>query len=225
MKILVVNPNSSIPMTEAIRAQLSSLTSGSISIDCIEIKGAPSAIRNADDKIAVIPALFNILEEKQEMYDAFVVACFGDPGVPLLRQAFAKPVLGIAEAGFYTALSCAEQFGVICASREVGPNYGVYARALGIEVRYGGFASIDMDILDLCGEPSRSRERIIDAANRLAAQGVGAAVLGCAGMAPYAREAAENSGITIIEPSTAAIALLLGRFRSSLPNKTPSERF
>ena len=223
MKILVINPNSSEIMTHAISAQLSSFLSDRIEIDCVEIEGAPSAIRNARDKLSIIPSLTALLERRHASYDAFVVACFGDPGVPLLKQAFTKPVLGIAEAGFYMALSCSERFGVICASREAGPNYRAYARALGIDARYGGFASVDMEILDLFREPSRARERIVEAAVQLRKQGISAAVLGCAGMAPYAVEAAEESGIAIVEPSTAAVSLLLGRFRSALPNHSHLE--
>ncbi|MGC8050075.1 aspartate/glutamate racemase family protein, partial [Salmonella enterica] len=49
--------------------------------------------------------------------DAFVLACFSDPGLHAVREAASgRPVMGIAECGIFRALMLGERFGIIALS-------------------------------------------------------------------------------------------------------------
>jgi len=46
-------------------------------------------------------------------FDAFILACWGDPGIEVAREITRKPVVGIAEASLYVANSLGAKFGVV----------------------------------------------------------------------------------------------------------------
>jgi Asp/Glu/hydantoin racemase len=53
--------------------------------------------------------------------DAFVIACYSDPGLHVAREGTSEPVFGIAECGVLTALTRADRFGVIAIKSPLDP--------------------------------------------------------------------------------------------------------
>ena len=45
--------------------------------------------------------------------DAFILACWGDPGLEAAREVTVKPVIGIAEASLYVANMVAAKWSVV----------------------------------------------------------------------------------------------------------------
>ena len=81
------------------------------------------------------------LVESDNASDAFVIACYSDPGLHVCREGTSRPVFGIAECGVLTALARAERFGVIAILQRSIARHMRYLRQMGLMDRLSGRAS------------------------------------------------------------------------------------
>src|SRR4051812_44698731 len=106
MAILVINPNSTEAMTRGIDDACAPLRiAGGPAIETATLKEGPPGIESQADVDGLIPHLVSFVKEKEKRYDAFVIACYSDPGIHSVREITRKPVLGIAECGILTAMT------------------------------------------------------------------------------------------------------------------------
>ncbi|WP_320198888.1 aspartate/glutamate racemase family protein [Agrobacterium sp. rho-13.3] len=204
-KILVINPNSSVTVTRSMEACLGSVRAASRhEIECIELSKSPPGIETDDHVAAVVP---NIIEAvAASSADAFVLACFSDPGIARVRQQTEKPVFGIAEAAYLTALGLGPRFGIISLGQSSINRHLRYLQALQLDRRLAGDRSIDKTVVELM------QSDVVDIVARTARllrdqDGADVVILGCAGLGSY-REALQDSlGIPVIDPVQAGVAL------------------
>jgi allantoin racemase len=111
--ILVINPNSNPAVTAGLDAALAMLRLGDgPSIRCATLAEGPFGIESQKDVEAVTLPLRRMVEADNAA-DAFVIACFSDPGLHVCREATRRPVFGISECGVLTALGRGDRFGII----------------------------------------------------------------------------------------------------------------
>ena len=72
----------------------------------------PSVESHAEEVIAALGVLEQVRQHQADT-DAFVIACFGDTGVPAAREVATCPVVGMTEAALQTACLVAHRFVVI----------------------------------------------------------------------------------------------------------------
>src|SRR6202166_482209 len=112
-RILVINPNSNEAVTEGLRQAVFPLTyAEGPEIACTTLTEGPYGIETQEHADSVTIALRRKVEAAGDV-DAFVIACYSDPGLHVAREGTDKPVFGIAESGILTALTRADRFGVI----------------------------------------------------------------------------------------------------------------
>ena len=139
---------------------------------------------------------------------AFVIACFGDPGLASARETTTKPVIGICEGGVTSALNHGERFGILTnVPADVGPGLR-YLRALGLDARLAGIEAAGIAVVELA-DKKRANKCLTTAADRLKERGADVLVLGCAGMVPYGPGLARNTGLKVIDPVHAATGLAI----------------
>lgn len=104
-RILVINPNSSPAVTAAIDAALDPLRlAGGPAIAVTDLPEGPASIGSQQDADSVVMPLARRIAA--DAADAFVIACFSDPGLHTAREvAGGRPVMGIAEWGILRALT------------------------------------------------------------------------------------------------------------------------
>ena len=88
--------------------------------------------------------------------DAFVIACYSDPGLPVCREATARPVFGINEAGVLTALARGERFGVIAIGQRSIRRHVRYMRQMGLTERFAGERPLNMSVAETASGERRS---------------------------------------------------------------------
>ena len=207
-RILVINPNSSEAITRELDESLDDIRRlSNVDIECISIPSSPPGIETQAD-IESASMRFAELVAKSDA-DAFVTACFSDPGLYLARELTKRPVVGIAESAFRYALNLGQSFGIISILDQSVPRH---LRA----VRQHGFASwlandraINVHMADLDG--AAVIDRIVAVGETLRdTDGAQSVILGCAGMARYRAQAEERLGIPVIDPTQAAVARLVG---------------
>jgi Asp/Glu/hydantoin racemase len=147
---------------------------------------------------------------ESEAVDAFVIACYSDPGLHACREATPRPVFGINEAGVLTALARGERFGVIAIGRRSIRRHGRYLRQMGLTSRFAGERPLNMSVAETAsGE--RTLERMIEVGRQLRDHdGADVIIMGCAGMARHRRPLEAELGVPVIDPTQAAVAIAIG---------------
>jgi allantoin racemase len=213
-RILVINPNSSETVTEAIDDAMAALRfAGGPEIACAMLPEGPAGIESQSDADGVILPLCRAIRQAEADTAAFVIACFSDPGLFSAREATAKPVLGIAECGILTALTLGHRFGVISILARSVPRHLRYIAAMGIGQRLAGDLPIGLGVAELA-DARTTVARMIDVGRTLRDRhGADVLVMGCAGMACYRADLESALQIPVVEPTQAAVAMAISRVR------------
>lgn len=212
--IIVINPNSSQTVTSGLDLALEPLRmSGGPEIRCLTLKEGPPGIQSQSDVESVTLPLAALAKSLEPEAAAFVIACFSDPGLHVVREAVKRPVLGIAESGVLTALTMGQKFGVIAILKASIARHMRLWGAMGVMDRLAGELAIDMGVVEL-SDRKKALARMIEVGTRLRDEkDANVIVMGCAGMAPL-REALQDAlQIPVVEPTQAATAMALGRVR------------
>lgn len=209
-RILVVNPNSNEAVTRGLEEALAPLAfADGPAIVCRTLAEGPFGIESQADVEGVAMPLRRLVEADNEA-DAFVIACYSDPGLHVCREGTARPVFGIAECGVLTALARADRFGVIAIRQRSIRRHVRYMRQMGLLDRLAGERPLEMSVAETAsGEGTLAR--MIQVGRELKEiDGAEAIVMGCAGMARHRRPLEEALGVPVIDPTQAAVAMAVG---------------
>jgi allantoin racemase len=207
MKLLVINPNTSQPMTAGIAAAArAAAASGTEVVARCPSFGPASIEGHFDDAFGAAGVAEQAQLAAREGFDAAVVACFGDPGLEAAREALSCPVLGVAEAAFHAATFVATGFSVVTTLVRTAVIAERLVQRYGFERACRGIHGTDVPVFALedCDDATVAR---IEAAARtaLAHDRSEAIVLGCAGMATLTRTLQQRLGVPVIDGVAAAV--------------------
>jgi Asp/Glu/hydantoin racemase len=208
--ILVVNPNSNAAVTAGLDAAVAPFRfAEGPTIACITLADGPVGIETQADIESVTLPLRRLIE-RTTTADAFVIACYSDPGLHVCREGTAKPVFGINEAGVTTALARGERFGVLAIRQRSIRRHVRYLRQMGLLDRLAAERPLDMSVAETAtGE--KTLARMIEVGRLLRDEdGADIVVMGCAGMARHRKPLEDALGVPVIDPTQAAVALALG---------------
>lgn len=207
MKILVINPNTSSAMTEAIAQASRDVAAPGTEIVAVQPSFGPLSIEGHFDEAwgaAGVAEQAHLARSWQP--DGTIIACFGDPGLEAAREALRGPVIGIAEAAFQAASLVAEGFSVVTTMTRTCGIAEHLVQRYGFEHQCRGVHGTDIAVLKLEDCPPETVAQIEDAARHaLAHDRSSAIVLGCAGMAPLCRELSHRLGVPVIDGVSVAI--------------------
>jgi Asp/Glu/hydantoin racemase len=209
-KILVINPNSNAQVTLNLAEALQPLLfEGGPEIDCVTLSEGPFGVETQADADSVTMPL-RALVAADNSSDAFVIACYSDPGLQVCREATKRPVFGIAESGVLTALARGDRFGVIAIGQRSISRHMRYLRQMCLTDRLVGERPLNMSVAETAsGEGTLAR--MIDVGRTLKDDdGANVIVMGCAGMSRHRAALEDRLGIPVIDPTQAAVAMALG---------------
>ena len=209
-RILVINPNSNEAVTEGLRQAVQPLNyPEGPEIACTTLAEGPYGIETQEHADSVTIPLRRKVEAAGDV-DAFVIACYSDPGLHVVREGTDKPVFGIAESGILTALTRADRFGVIAIKARSIPRHIRYLRQMGLMDRFAGERPLEMSVGE-AATGDKTLDRMIEIGRDLRDHdGAGVIVMGCAGMARHRRPLEQALGIPVIDPTQAAVAMAIG---------------
>lgn len=209
--LLIVNPNSTISMTQKIGAAARMVAGYGTNVTAVNPKTGPVAIQGREDGDAALPGLFALVEEcmKSDIrYDALIIACFDDTGLWTLKRKLKIPVIGIGEAAYHTAALCSERFSVVTTLPVSIPVLEDNLARMGLGHRCSKVRASEVPVLDLEEADAQANLKIhAEIARALEEDDVGAIALGCAGMADLAYDFSEDFGVPVIDGVAAAVRL------------------
>lgn len=209
-RILVINPNSNEVVTEGLRQALAPLAfAEGPELVCETLTEGPIGIETQEHVESVALPLRRRIETADGV-DAFVIACYSDPGLHVAREGAASPVFGIAECGVLTALTRADRFGVIAIKSRSIPRHIRYLRQMGLMDRLAGERPLEMSVAESASGEGTLQRMITVGLELRDDHGAGAIIMGCAGMARHRRPLEDALGIPVIDPTQAAVAMAIG---------------
>src|SRR4051794_36381728 len=197
-RIRVINPNSNEAVTRGIDEALAPLRfADGPEVVCSTLVEGPFGIETQEHVESVALPLRRLVEADNAS-DAFVIACYSDPGLHVCREGTARPVFGIAECGVLTALARAERFGVIAILQRSIARHVRYLRQMGLTDRLAGERPLEMSVAETASG-DKTLDRMIEVGRALKEHdGAKAILMGCAGMARHRRPLEEALDIPVI---------------------------
>ena len=207
MRIVVINPNSTVSMTEKAATAARNAAPGAV-IEGVTCHGSPPAIQGPEDDAICRPfVLAEVDRAAGAGADAIIIACFDDPALDDARARVSIPVLGIGEAGFHAAMMLGGRFSVVTTLPVASPILEENLQHSGLAPACARVRAAGIKVLDLEDESSGAVARVsAEIARAKAENGVGAIVLGCAGMADLAARLEAEHGLKVIDGVGAAAA-------------------
>ncbi len=206
MKILIINPNSDLEMTEAIQRTAENFSAGEFDVTCKPTPGAPEFIETYEDEIKTAPGMIQLVRENEDKFDAFIIACHDDPNLDVMKEITRKPVVGIAEASMKIASMLGHRFSVLTTSEHSIPIKEALVRKYHLQ-----------DVLASVRAP---REETIEKSDELKYMETAQSsikedmaevlVLGCAGMTGLDKHLEEKMGIPVLDGIVCALIIASG---------------
>lgn len=220
MRILLLNPNTSVEMTEHIGREAARYGLPDTRLELATARfGADVIASRASYAIAAHAVLDAFADYRKGAgarahhggdVDGVIIACFGDPGLEALRELIAVPVVGLLESAVAKAASAVGPFGVVTAGPAWIPMLNErIAQGPHAALSRGVFA-IDTTGLAVTRDPDRFVDQLQTAVDAASQAGAGAVILGgsaLAGFGPRLRTQA-----VLIDPLESAMGMVQGVF-------------
>lgn len=209
MRLLYINPNSTTAMTEAVATTARAAAAPGTEVLGWTNADGPPAIQGPEDGAAAVAGLLALLPAARDAaVDAIVLACFDDTGLSPMRDAAHCPVLGIGQAAFHMAALLGHRFSVVTTLPVSVPVIEENIAAYGFARHCARVRASGLAVLEVEAASDATLARLgAELAEAEARDGVTAAILGCAGMAPLLPDLARGSGLRLIDGVAAAAQL------------------
>jgi allantoin racemase len=206
-RVTVINPNTSAELTATITKAAQAVAGAGVTVTGVHpAVGVPSVESHAEEAIAAVGVIEQVRAHQADT-DAFVIACFGDTGVPAAREVATCPVVGMTEAALQTACLVAHRFVVITLPARTIAHSNRVVRALGLEHRCT-VTAVDVAVAELVGGSTHLLDAFAEAAR--AAHHAEAVVLGCAGLADLVDPLSDRLGVPVIDGVAAGVGIAAG---------------
>ena len=211
MKLIrIINPNSNTAVTNAMSTALESLRmADGPRLDCVTLEQGPPGIESQAHVSQVEPLLAQHIESDKEA-DAFVIACYSDPGLHLCRELTTRPVFGIAECAILTAMTRGSSFGVISILHNSVARHMRHLRERRLEHLCAGDRPLGLTVAQVESGDS-TYERMLAVGTQLRDEdGAQVLIMGCASMARHREPLQEALQMPVIDPAQAAVSMAVG---------------
>ncbi len=206
-RALVINPNTSLAITASIRATAERVLRPPWSCVVVHAPAGPESLESWRDYHLASVCILPLLRDYPDV-DGIVLACFGDPGLYLLKEVAMVPVVGIAEASMSLALLLGGKFGILAGMRRAMELMDSMVRTYGLESRYAGTYPLNMRVLDFEKHRAKTLDTLEKAGRVLKERGADVLLLGCAGLTGFAPDLEARIHMTVIDPVEAGCRLL-----------------
>ncbi len=218
MRILVINPNSSVEMTQSIRDSLERIKRIDTDLEVVRLEDAPISIESATDGAMSIPPLLDRVRwANREQFDAVIIACFSDPGLEPAREVSEALVLGIQQTTLAVATMLGHKYSILTPLSSRIPSKEQDVRRFRLDSACASVRALDLSVSQTESDPGLTKRRVIEVARAaIEHDGAEVVILGCAGMVGYAEELEKDLGITVLDPTTVTFKMAEGLVDSGI---------
>lgn len=213
-RLLVINPNTSGPVTRDLHTQLQAALGPSVAVDATTARfGAPYIADEASYAVAAHATLDAWAHHTAggTPADAVLIGCFGDPGLYALREVCPGPVTGLAEA----ALAQAARLGQ-CAIVTGGERWGPMLERICAGLPHGGcvkgIVTVSMTGGEMRADPTAAEAVLRSACQQAMARhpGINSIIVGGAALGGWAARLQAQVPLPLIDSVLAGARHALG---------------
>jgi allantoin racemase len=211
MRILVINPNTTQPMTDEIGKVARAAASPGTQIECVSPASGPRSIEGFADEVLASYHTLDLVAQTNAEYDGYVIACYGDPALGACREVTDVPVVGIAEASFHMAGLVAHKWSIVTVLPRVKPLLEELVARNGMEEKCASIRCTPLTVLEIEEDIERTKRMMVDEArSAIEEDDAEAILLGCAGLGPIDKTMQDALGIPVLDGTACAVKLLEG---------------
>jgi Asp/Glu/hydantoin racemase len=218
LRILLINPNTSLAVTDLVAAHVRTVTGERATIVPVTGRfGARYISTRASAAIAghaALDALAEHLAASGAHYDVIYLACFGDPGLAALKEVSPLPVVGMAEASCREACSRGGRFAIVTGGVLWEPMLREFVFGLGLSDRLASIRTIAPTGDAIARDPDAALGQLAAACKACAAHdGAAVVILGGAALAGLAARIQPSVPVPVVcsVESGARAALVAGK--------------
>ncbi len=206
MRLLLLNPNTSVSITERMSAAAEAAKAPETTIvPMTATRGVPYIATRAEAQIGGAIAL-EMLAERHTQVHAAIIAAFGDPGLFGARELFDIPVVGLAEAAMLTACMVGRRFAIVTFARALGPWYEECVAMHGLRERCAGILCLDSPFTSANDVAEHKEDLLVDLANRAVRDhDADVVILAGAPLTGLAHQVADRVPVPVIDQVAAAV--------------------
>lgn len=215
MKLLVINPNISEDVTALIESEARRSASPGSSLVVRTAGHGVEYIETRFESLIAAGAVAEIIAEHTasrggdaEPIDGVVVAAFGDPGMPALKELADVPVIGITEAALCAAALQGHRFSIIAISDRIRPWYRDCVERFGLGGRLASIRSINETLNGIGSVQQDFKETLLALSRQAVAEdGADVVILAGAPLAGLARELRGQIPVPVVDGISAGIRM------------------
>jgi allantoin racemase len=189
-------------------ATANELVGDGVDVAVVAAAEGPPAIETTVEEEWAAVGIHRLVDAHEADTDAFVIGCFGDPGLHGARELTDRPVVGPAQASFHTAAQLADRFACLTILESTAPLTRRLAAAYGLEDRLTGVPVVEAPVLDIDHGSEALVDDMIAAGRRAVADGAEALVPGCMSLS-FMRvhdEVSDALGVPFVDPVSVSLA-------------------
>jgi len=207
-EILLINPNTTPSITDLVLRTAKTFASKGTTLRAVSGAFGPRYIASRVGYAIAGHAAVDALANDTGRKDAVVLACFGDPGLPALREISPVPVVGMADASVLQACALGGRFSIVTGGERWQAMLEEFVAAMGLAARLASVRTVAPTGADIARNPK--------AAMALLAKGCQACVkedradvviLGGAGLAGLAAQLAGKVDVPLLDGVACAISM------------------
>lgn len=144
MRLLLLNPNRSVWITERVAAPARSVLRAGEVLDTVTSATGPDAVTSADQLAAAALEVQTLAALHGKGYDAIILGISLDCGLHETRAArYPQPVIGMTEAACLAASLAGPKFGLLTIGSGMAMSFQAHVHMLGLQDRFVGVAAPD----------------------------------------------------------------------------------
>ena len=206
MRILLVNPNISDSVSDLIRAEASRSASPGTQVEVLTAPFGVAYIETRFEALLGGYAAAQLAAEHHAGYDAVVVAAFGDPGLPALREVMPIPVTGMTEAALASAHLLGHRISIIAISQRIQAWYREVVEGYGFGGRLASIRALDRPLSSIGGVQQEHAQALKALAERAVAEdGAEVIILAGAPLAGLARSLHGQLPVPVVDGVSSAV--------------------
>lgn len=208
MKLLVVNPNISHDVTELIRVEAARSAAPSTELIVATAGYGVEYIETRFESLIAAGAVAELIAEHQGTVDGVLVAAFGDPGLPALKELVDVPVIGITEAALCAAAMQGQRISIIAISNRITAWYRECVEQSGFGPRLASIRSIKQALGNIGTVQNDFGPTLVELARLAVAEdGADVVILAGAPLAGLARDVASEIPVPVVDGIGAGVRL------------------
>lgn len=208
MKLLLVNPNTTQAVTDAVLAAAQAAARAGTELKAVTGPFGPVVIGSRAENALAQHGVLQLVAEHAGGCDAVVLAVSLDTGLWACRELLPIPVIGMTEAGLLIGCTLGTRIGLVTYGRRMAPLYRELVSSHGLAARLAGVATIDLTPQQTFSDPGLVEAAVVAAARRLVdEEGAEAVLLAGAAMAAMAARLEPAIDVPLLDGVACAVAL------------------